>query len=303
MNSQKFANSPFFLKLGIFLAQRLPPALNYSLVNYAASWFVKKKNLPIIQAVRANQQVIRENASESELDKAVYSVFSHAGRCFVDLYRSMLNPRLIQDIFVESQQLKSQLDECARKKEGVIMVIPHLSNFDLGLLSLAVRGLRSQVLSFSHPGSTYQIQNDIRSFYGTEVTPISPTALHLAMKRLDAGGVVITGIDRPVEQGAHQVPVSFFGRPASLPVGHIRMALKTRAKVIVTGVRMYPEGVYGFDVSEPLEMKHYADKEDEICLNSAVILGYIEKFIRAEPGQWLMYYPLWTQQTAPGIQV
>ena len=105
MDLQKFSNSRLGANIGLALGRNIPPNLGYQLSGYIAKHLVKRKSSPIVKAVRQNQWVIRgENISSKELDTAVQDVFTHAGRCFIDLYHNLDNPEGIITLVKDSQK-------------------------------------------------------------------------------------------------------------------------------------------------------------------------------------------------------
>ncbi len=173
------------------------------------------------------------------------------------------------------------------------MVVPHLTNIDLVGHAAALAGMRFQVLSYPDPPASYQATNRLRSASGIEVTPMSIEALRKATKRLKAHGFVLTGVDRPI--GDDKYRPLFFGRPASLPVGHVRLALNTNVPVVVITGRLQSSGRYRVWASEPIWMQPDEDLQAEIVTNAERILSYIEQEIRQAPEQWTMFYPVWPE--------
>jgi KDO2-lipid IV(A) lauroyltransferase len=130
-----------------------------------------------------------------------------------------------------------------------------------------------------------------------DITPITKLSLENAFRRLKSGGVVATGIDRPIEFDMRGPLLPFFGRPAPLPTGYIRMALKTGAKIVVAAIQLLKNGSYHINLSEPLEMQHYPDKLEEIMVNGHKVLQIVEHYIRENPDQWLMFNSVWPGNT------
>lgn len=248
----------------------------------------------MVQAVRLNQWVIRGRISSSdELDQAARAVFRHAGRCLIDLYHNLSDPVRIREFFRETPEIRGLVERSRKREKGAFLVTIHLSNFDLALLSLGQRGLDAQVLSYGEPTGGYQIQNQLRAQANLKITPINSQTLHEAIRRMRNGGTVITGIDRPIDR--QNVRLSFFGRPALLPTGHVRMALAADVPVILAVSSMRPNGEYQLFISDPLPMQRLSDPKEEIRVNAEAILKIVEDYIRQNPEQWLMYYPVWPE--------
>jgi len=295
MDIQKVTNHRVGVSSGLFLGQHLPLSIGYPFAKWIAHWIAQQKDSPIVKTVRANQAVIRGTPSSQELDRAVCAVFSHAGRCFVDLYHNFRQPDKLAELVQDSPDISAFIKMSRESNHGILLVTPHLSNFDLGLLYLATRGLRAQVLTIGQPAGGYKIQNVIRSNYGLDITPITKVSLENAFRRLKRGGVVATGIERPIESHVRGPLLPFFGRPAPLPTGYIRMALKTGARIVVAAVELLTDGTYCIKFSEPLEMQHRPDKLEEILNNGHKILQIVEHYIQENPDQWLMFNSVWPE--------
>ena len=137
----------------------------------------------------------------------------------------------------------------------------------------------------------YQKQLEIRKERGMNIVPTNFGTIKKALKYLRDGGVVMTGIDRPDESYPYR-PL-FFGRPAALPIHHIFLALKAHVPILVGSVIWKPDGKYHFLFSEPIEMQPHPDRHQEIIQNAESILRIAENFIRQDPSQWSMAFPVW----------
>jgi KDO2-lipid IV(A) lauroyltransferase len=299
MDLQKLTNSRFGVRLGLALGRIMPPGLGYRLSAFAARRIAARKDSPMVKAVRANQWVVRgENLSPTELDQAVEEVFLHAGHCFVDLYHNLQNRQGLLDRVIDNAASQRLIEFSQPGGQGCFFVAPHLSNFDIVMLALAYRGLQGQALTYGQPTGGYKIQNELRAATGLEITPVSDEAHRKAIARLKAGGLVATGVDRPIRRKAHTI--NFFGRPSPLPAGHIRMALHAGALILVGAAHMRPDGLYELLLSEPIPMQSHPNPEEAIRINGEAVLREIETFIRQAPEQWLMYYPVWPEIKAEG---
>ena len=246
----------------------------------------------MVNAVRANQAVVLgSNISSDYVTQAVDQVLKHAGRCFVDLYHNLQNPIGLKELSPLNPALENLITRSLDDSPGAFLVAPHLSNFDLVLLAAAYRGLKAQVLTYGNPTGGYQIQNEIRSQTGLNITPVSPEVHQQAIENMRNGGFVITAVDRPIRRKAHYM--KFFGRLSPLPAGHIRMALEAGVPIIAVAAEFRTDERYHLRVSEPIDLVYHDDPDQEIRINGEAVLRVLEDYIRDVPGQWLMYYPVW----------
>ncbi len=273
-------------------------------------WFIKSissilgsiDNLDLSKSIRSNQYVISgKTLTDPELKLRIKNVISHAGHCFYDLYHYLDKQEKLKTIVPWSDTM-AKLVNYSLEDQGYIVVAPHLSNFDLVVSRLVRGGFRGKVLSYPNPGSGYQLQNDIRKSLGMELIPLGDSSLEAGIvEYLKAGGVVATGVDRPVPSRKKRHYVQFFGYPSPLPLGYITTALAAQVPIIVVAAFMHPDGSYGLRLSEPIKLKKFDNKLDEIILNAEHVLKKIEEFILLSPEQWLMYYPVWPDQMSEDL--
>jgi lauroyl/myristoyl acyltransferase len=175
-----------------------------------------------------------------------------------------------------------------------VIVLPHLANFDLGGHAVAPYLPEMQLLTLPDPSPGFEMLNESRRRSGVTVTPLSSAALRQAIKLLRRGGVVSLAGDRPVSE--LDEPFPFFGRPARVPSGHVRMALKTGAVVSIGYCVLCPETQrYRMHLEPPMEMIRTGDRAEEVQLNMQWILSALERIIHRWPEQWQMLVPVWPE--------
>ncbi|MGD2156996.1 MAG: lysophospholipid acyltransferase family protein [Anaerolineales bacterium] len=293
MDLQKLATSSFGVKTVITIVRLLPPKFAIALGSLIANQISKRINSPMIRSIRSNQWVIRGRAlSKGELLEATREVLQHQARCFFDLYRTIRYPEEIKELSPASADSEVLIQLSQSRKDGAMIVAPHLSNFDLVLLSHAYRGFQGQLLTYGEPTSGYEIQNELRASTGLDITPVRGEITHQeAIERMRNGGLVATAVDRPIRKKKRVI--NFFGLPSHLPTGHIRMALTADVPVLVAAAQYRSDGKYHLLLSDPILMQRHPDPTIEIKMNAEAVLNVIASFILQNPEQWLMYYPVW----------
>jgi lauroyl/myristoyl acyltransferase len=71
------------------------------------------------------------------------------------------------------------------------------------------------------------------------------------------------------------------------------MAMEAEVPIIVVAAELRADNLYHLNISDPIELVHHQDPDEEIRINGEAVLRVIESYIRKTPGQWLMYYPVW----------
>ena len=278
------------LTLVMLLTRLLPekPMLRLAaaLADRAAS-----EDSPSVRAVRMNQAVVRGLSPEdTSVDRAVRAVYHSAARGYVAHFRALAKGK---EAVLRACELSPELEERAlaalARRQGLIIVGPHVSAFDLFLLTVGARGYSAQGLSPPLPTAAYKIQNRMRTQFGTETTPISVESLRLAIRRLRAGGLVLTGLDRPIPKSEG---LNFFGRPCNLPLGYARLAVRTGAALLPAVVTPLGQGRYRTVAGE---LMYPPSSQDEAAARgmAQAALDQIEPIVRQYADEWLMFFPVW----------
>lgn len=278
--------------IGVLLARLMPRWLGYWIVRHASS-IMRTRRMRVYS-------VLHENLGHVDPDIAPEALEDLAQRAVIELgytYFDMFHYR--RESLLQGKLLTYDPDEWGRARthfedpRGTIIVGAHIGNFDLAAEWFVNQGFELQALSLADPGGGTQLVNRFRQQRGLIVTPISVQALREALRRLRSGGLIITGVDRPA---SYDDPTTeFFGIPAPLPRGHIRLALQTEARVFVAHCSRQANGVYRLHISAPLEMVRTGDREADIALNTRRVLELVEDSIREDPAQWAMLRPVWSR--------
>jgi len=274
----------------MFLSRRTSPATSERLSRLFAAGVTAFRG-EFYRAILNNQAVVRGlEPSDPALKEAVRQVLVHAGKTYYDLFRATL-PDAHIPVAMDSESA-GHLQASLSSGRGIVSAGGHVSNFDLGLRFIASLGVAYQLLSLTDPSAGFRMMNRLRSTPLCEVTPISRAALRTAFRRLEDGGMVMTGVDRPIPR--QKETIEFFGRPAALPLGHIRLALRTHSLLLVMWCEWDPQHGYIMRICEPLDVRPSDDLEADIRKAARLVLAPLEDVIRRRPEQWLMFVPVWS---------
>jgi KDO2-lipid IV(A) lauroyltransferase len=279
----------------MYFSSHMPERLGHSL-SWWGSGLVCRSKTATFHILRANLgQVLGPGTPAPTLDQTVRRVFYTLFRSSFDLFRTVQRPLEERVAAVEfPEEAKALVLAQMESEQGTILVFPHLGSFDLGGLALAALIPGIQVITLPDPPPGFQLANEFRASAGANVTPLSSNALRQAIKQLRRGGMVALAGDRPVSD--LDEPVPFFGRPARVPSGHVRLALKTGAALIVVYCILSPEtDRYTMQVEPPMEMVRTGNREEEIAINMRRVLDVLEMVIHRWPEQWQMFVPVWPE--------
>jgi len=289
---QHIINSQFGVKLVSFIGRTIPSSLGYRIANLVAGWIATRRQSKLIRAIRTNQWVIRGAGPDKEaLDQAVLDTLKSTARSLYSLYHYVHDPKAIHNMVDLNPVARGLVERPEFSDRGLILVGLHLSNFDFVLQSMCMQGLKAFVLTIPDPQGGQRMEYEMRKKTGMNLVPASVSAMRNAVKYLKQGGVVLTGMDRPVFDP--KVRLRFFGWPSSLPTHHIHLAVKAGVPVMIVAARLGMDGRYHVTTSEPIEMESDPDHEKGVVRNAERVLKEAEKFILQAPEQWSMSLPVW----------
>ncbi|UCG23661.1 MAG: hypothetical protein JSW55_16200 [Chloroflexota bacterium] len=292
MDLRTVINHGYGIRTGLALARVMPKAAGYALARFLARGIAMQKNQPMVKAVRVNQWVARgEKLTTAELDEAVRLTFLDRAYSIYDLYHNLQKPERMPGYVKFSPEFKTLIKRSQRRDEGMVVVLPHVSNYELVGLATAVQGGQALTLTLPEQPGGYKQHDIIRQNFGIEAVPASMASFKHATKHLKAGGTVATGVDRPLPESNYRP--KFFGREAALPVHYVVLALRANVPVVVAGVSRGDDGVCTVFNSDFITMERLSNRRTEILLNAERILGVAEQYIRQSPQQWAMFFEMW----------
>jgi phosphatidylinositol dimannoside acyltransferase len=284
------ANSKLALRIVQGIGRTTPTSVGHRLAEATADAIATSRSMALVRAVRLNQWVVSGGRLLGrELDEQVRLTLRAIARSTFDLYHLLDDESALRDAVGVTPVAAEWLERS--RDEAVVFAVPHTGNFDLAGRSLALQGLRAQVLSVPDPTDAYRHQNDLRREIGLEVTPISGSTLRAAARRLSEGGAVLTGVDRPLARGKQ--PLTFFGRPALLPDVHVRLAVHSGAPLFAIWVTSSGPGTYEVD-GALVELSDERGAE-ALAHNAERVLAVVERLIAAKPTEWAMPHPVWPE--------
>jgi KDO2-lipid IV(A) lauroyltransferase len=217
-------------------------------------------------------------------------VYDSVGLGFVEMLKL---PRLLRhhDVSRYVKLLRFDvLDRCQEEGLGVIVVIGHLGNWEVGGLAVTMAGYPLQ--SLARPIDNPWIDRYLTRFRtqtGQRTIP-RDRALGEMIRVLLKGGMLVVQVDQDARDLG--VYVNFFGRPASTHRAPATLSLKYRAPVVL--VNTYREGRMNYAVcSDPIYPDAFRDQSDPIQALSQAYTARFEGFVREHPDQWFWMHDRW----------
>lgn len=188
-----------------------------------------------------------------------------------------------------------QIDAAFRQGNGVIFILMHFGNWDMGGAVLTARGYPLNVIADVWGNDrTNKIIVEAREVRGMKVIPSrnAATGIVRAMRRNEALAILI---DLPMAPGEGGVDVKFFGAWTTVPAGPARIALRTGARVIPVALPRRSGTSDEIVAMADLDVRTVRSGDDERDVQALTqrIMNAHERFIRSYPDQWYMFRPMW----------
>jgi KDO2-lipid IV(A) lauroyltransferase len=280
--------------------------------------------LPRTRRVREQLSRAFPEIPEAERERWVGGVFEHFGRSLAELI--LLRGRHRETLLarVEVQGLDHlEAAEAQSATGGVLLVSAHYGNWELGGVRVASLGVRLSAVfrGLARPVLDTALK-EIRSAPGdpwVDYQPIRMGRAGLGVVRALKGGRKILVL---LDQDAHREPgffVSFFGRPARVRTGPLRLARRRGIPIVPVFIRRDAEtGRHRIRIHPAL----LQDESPAAALDAGVeesgrtnpgrasdpawlaataqrITALIEAEIREDPTQWIWTHRRWRSQPHP----
>ena len=280
-----------FWELGLQLSRRVPPD---RLVNFA-----RRLSSIYWRLNRKRRKVVIQN-----LLPLAQGDVGLATRLSVELFENFACKLLELWQFETGGDISQWLDDsrgdwgqfCSLRADGrgVLLMSPHLGNWELGGPLLARRGVQLRVVTLVEPHSRLtKMREESRARWGIETVVIGqdPFAFVEVIRRLEQGGIVAMLVDRPAAGAS--IEVQFCGRTFRASTAPAELARATGCHLIPTCIPKI-DGRY-----EPIQLPEVTydraaleTREARMALTGRIVTGF-EAPIRRFANQWYHFVPVW----------
>jgi predicted exporter/lauroyl/myristoyl acyltransferase len=279
-----------FWRLGLGIVHFIPRGLCISIAQFFAHvyWIVGR---PRRQIVIENLLPALENNRDTA-EKKARELFQHFAVKVVDLWRYEAGLP-IENSFGTATGWEHFAGALAQKR-GVLLLTPHLGNWEFGGPWLTQKGVPLLVVTLAEPGQNFtQLREASRARWNIETLVIGndPFAFVEIIKRLAAGATVALLVDRPTP--ATEVSVELFGRP--FPASLAAAELARASGCVLLPVYLPREGEsYSACVLSPVPYDRAAlgDREERRRLTQEIMRAF-EPVIRQHLNEWYHFIPIW----------
>ena len=177
---------------------------------------------------------------------------------------------------------------------GVLLVTPHLGNWEFGAPLLTKHGFKLNVITLVEPGhGLTELRQAARARCGIETLVIGrdPFAFVEIIRRLEAGATVALLIDRPPKTSA--VEVELFGEKFSASIAAAELARATNCILLPVYLPRLGDK-YAAHILPPVEYDRptLRDRAARQQLTQRVVSA-LEPAVREHLEQWYHFVPVW----------
>ena len=177
---------------------------------------------------------------------------------------------------------------------GVLLVTPHLGNWELGGAFMAQHGCKLLVLTQDEPDPHLTAMRQAsRARWGVETLVVGKDAFAIVeiIKRLQAGATVALLVDRP--PAATAATVKLFGRDFAASIAAAELARASGCAIIPTLIAREPGGYRAQILPEiTYERASIGNREERLKLTQEILRAF-EPVIRQYAAQWYHFVPIW----------
>jgi lauroyl/myristoyl acyltransferase len=272
------------------LVPRIPPAIGYPLFSLMGG-LAHRFNGNARANVRDNiRHVLGPDAPQAQVNQLARATFNYVAYNYYDLFRlPTLSPAQVGAIVHVEGWENVEAALCLGK--GVVMTSAHFGNIEVVLYAMLMRGVAITIPAEKvEPPALYEYLAALRMSKGLKLIPLDGPMLEL-FRTLRRGGVAGVAGDRDVT--GHGMTVELFGAPARLPDGHVRLAMRTGAPLILGFSRRLSHDSYHARFWPHFSIPEEGSEEERLAAGMAYVVRGLEEAIGAHPEQWAVTVPIW----------
>ncbi|PIP19909.1 MAG: hypothetical protein COT38_02650 [Candidatus Omnitrophica bacterium CG08_land_8_20_14_0_20_41_16] len=264
------------VEVSFFLGRRLGDCLYYFDLKHKARAYVNIK------------AAMGGSLSPLVLSKLTREFYQSFGQSIIEVFLIPLVDKKYMDKYIEIEG-EENVWEAFKNSKGVILASVHAGSWEFSNIICARLGFPFAVfVKDQRLPRLNQLLNSYRENKGCKIITRAGGLRELVGSLKNNQAIGIT-----VDQGGRMgILVDFFGRPASMPTGAIKLALKYDAALIpvfFTRVRGPKIKIW---VGKQLTVSRTDDEEQDIRDNLRKAVSFFEGFIRKYPREYLWTYKI-----------
>ena len=187
-----------------------------------------------------------------------------------------------------------RFENALAQKRGVLLLTPHLGNWEFGGPWLTQKGITLQVITMAEPGRNFtQLRQASRARWNIETLVIGtdPFAFVDIIRRLEQGAVIALLIDRPL--AATATTVNLFGKPFAASTAAAELARASGCVLLPVYLPRRGDTYEAHVLPEiPYDRAALRDAAVRQELTQTVVTAF-EPIIQKNIEQWYQFTPMW----------
>jgi len=280
----------YLYRLGGIIAPKIPPRVGYAICDVIGG-IVYQLNRQTRANIDLNlRRIMGSDSSPAEIKRRTRATFNYILYNYFDLFRlPLLDDETIRQLVVIDGW--ENVEAALAEDRGVIMTSAHLGSIEMMLCAMLQRGVSITIpVERIKPPELFAYISALRMSKGLKLIPIDGSLLDLR-RTLKQGGIAGVAGDRDLTQTGQAA--NFFGYPAHLPDGHVRLALKTGAPLLVGFGRRNQDHSYYVYFLPAFHLPSTGPEKERIAAGMRFIITEMEKAIRQNPEQWMVTISIW----------
>jgi lauroyl/myristoyl acyltransferase len=280
-------------RLALWIVRRLPRRFLYFFVGVVAELNFGL-NPTGRRGIYANlDHVLGPDVSRFTRWRYGRAAFRHFGYSIIDIF--LIPGMTVENMHEYVADIYGLEHIGAARDEGVggIVMSAHMGSWELAGVALGLLGvpITAAVLKHTDPRID-EIFAGIRGRGNIEEVPLGG-ALAKLENAVERGRFIGLVADRDVKGTG--VKVEFFGEETTMPVGHVKLALRTGAWIFPGMTYRGPDHRIIIEIREPI-IPRPGETEEQLLART---LPALEEIIRSHPDQWSSFFNLWSKTRRP----
>ena len=280
-------------KAAYALAQLLPRPVMRKIADALAWWGVHTASG--LKAITRENLAIATGLSGPALDALLHENFRNFSRMLADYFLCSGECATNATSLLGELEGWEHITAARERGRGIILVTGHLGHWELGGLTLALRGLPMSVVTLPEPSDALmRWRSACRRRLGIGTIAVGPGhdfAFVEMLATLRRNGCLAMLVDRP--HPGTGIAVRQFGHTTHFSTAPAMLAHHTGAAIIPAFILRRPDHTYRAIACPPVELATGALRAT-LQENVQRIANVFEVLIREHPGQWFNYVPLFS---------
>jgi lauroyl/myristoyl acyltransferase len=282
-------------RAGLGLARVLPAGVLDGLCRAVAEGYYRTNRIRREVVERNLEPVFQGDRAKAR--QAAHRLFQHFAVKLADLWRFESGVPI--DRWPIETRAWEHFAAARARGRGVLLITPHLGNWELGAPLLGARGVPLLVITQAEPGGGFtELRRASRAQWGIETLVIREDAFAFleVIRRLQEGATVALLIDRPPPPSA--VKVELFGRSFCASIAAAELARATGCALLGVCVTHAGPGYTAEFLPEfSYDRRSLGDRPARQQLTQQLLRAF-EPWIRAQAEQWYHFVPIWPEASA-----